>query len=395
MRSIFSSSQVQRDVITPPSWVAKILKIPVFRLSLGNDLISQIFISIHNFFSRICQGRSRSFSNFDPAIAQRSLDRFIALGATAQFVVPRDGKGRIQMMTFRAQNLEHKIQELGGSWERRVLSDREVLAIIPPEQESEAWADLKEKITHFHWPEEEGMFITCDFADAIPNDAPAKCFLFAHSTSNAFTSDWKRAGFYIGAKQDFCFFDNGNTWKNRGRRPSEESFYLEIEAVYEQLKDTYPLEHLWIGGSCGGAPVAAYLKRHLHEQGVNFFVEQSFSDLNDFVKPISPFFASRVKGSVSDGHFALEMENPPPSCHFDVQRLWENLNEPKGKMILVQVKDDEHISQAAYERYLKLAQSVNEHVRHIFFASTAKYRHGDDFFRYQMPRRNFMKAVFE
>jgi hypothetical protein len=389
-------------IITPYGCVAKILKIPVFRLSLGSDLVSRVIIAVYNFFSRLCQCNSRAFRSFDPAIAQKSVDRFVALGAKIDFVVPRDGKGEVQMMTFRAQDLEQNIQALGGSWERRSIQGREVFAIVPPSGGSAErfgeWLRFKEKLTHFHWREEEGMLTTCDSADAVPDGAAKRCFLYAHSTSGSFASDWKRAGFYLGAKQDFCFFDNGNTWKNSGRPPSEEGFYLEIEAVHKKIMNQYPIDSLWVGGSCGGAPVAAYLKRLLHDQGVNFFVEQSFPDLDDFVKPISPFFAPRVKGSLGDQTISEHMEDRPPACQFGAAKLWEDLPlyevPGKGKFILVQVEKDEHIDEAAYERYLDLARRVNANVKHILYSSTAKWRHADDFFRYQAPRREFLEAVF-
>lgn len=385
------------DVIVPYGWVAKILKVPVFRLALGDDLVSRIVIWSYNFFSRLCQSQS-SFRGFDPAIAQRSVDRFVALGAKTQFVVPRDGNGKIQMMTFRARDLEQRIQAHGGSWERRNVQGKQVFAIVPPDRQGAEWLDFKEKLSHFHWREEEGMLITCDCADAIPLDAAEQCFLYAHSTTGSFASDWKRAAFYLGAKQDLCFFDNGNTWKNSGRPPSEESFYLEIEAVYNKIKDERPFDRLWVGGSCGGGPVAAYLKRLLHDQGINFFVEQSFSDLNDFVKPISPFFAPLIKGSLSDQTLLKNTEPRPLACQFGAVKLWENLHRyegpRKGKVVFVQVRDDEHIKPDAYERYLNLAKRINVNVKHLLYTSTAKWRHNDDFYRYEAPRREFIEAVF-
>lgn len=142
--------QPPQGVIVPYGWMAKILKIPVFRLALGDDLVFRIIISVYNFFSSLCQGQSRSFQSFDPAIAQRSVDRFVALGATTHFVVPRDDRGQIQMMTFQAQNLEQKIRALGGSWERKQIQGNEVFAIVPPKDQGKEWSDFKEKLDHFH-----------------------------------------------------------------------------------------------------------------------------------------------------------------------------------------------------------------------------------------------------
>ncbi len=388
-----------KEVVTPPFFIAKILKVPVFRLSLGQDIISRICIFCYNFFSKICSRFTKSFSNFDPKIAQRSLERFSSLGADVRFVTPRDGKGKIQMMTFKAMDLEKNIAGLGGSWKRVNLQGKEVLAILPPENQSKAWLEFKEKLKHFRWKEEEGMLITCNCADVIPENSPKKCFLFAHTTSSAFISDWERAGLYIGAKQDLCFFDNGNTWKNTGRAPSEESFYLEIEAVYEIIKDLYPPQHLWIGGSCGGAPLAAYMKRRLHHQGVNCFIEKGFADMDDFVKPISPFFAPLVKGSLKSQDLPEDMVDRPPSCQFSAEKLWQPLSQYQGteggKVIIVHAENDDNISQGACDRYLNLAKKVSSKVKYISYNSTSKWRHGGNFFVYETPKRQFMQYLFE
>ncbi len=152
---------------------------------------------------------------------------------------------------------------------------------------------------------------------------------------------------------------------------------------------------MWVGGSCGGAPVAAYLKRLLHGQGVNFFAEQSFPDLDDFVKPISPFFAPRIKGCLADRSLPQDMKHRPPTCQFGIEKLWKDLQvSVRGKFVLVQVKDDEHIDEKAYERYLALARRINGTVKHILYSSTSEWGHSDNFFHYQGPRREFIEAVF-
>ena len=395
------SNQAPSGVIVPFNWVARVLRVPVFRLALGDDLVFRIIMAISAIFSGIvsliCQ-RQFNFRSFDPIRAQKSLDRFIELGAKARFVTPQDGEGKIQMMTFQAQDLETRIQALGGSWKRRQVQGKEVFAIEPPQDQGEQWLSFKEKLSHFHWKEEEGVIITCDHAELVPDNADKRCFLYAHSTSNCFASAWKRAGFYIGAKQDLAYFDNGNTWKNKGRSPSEEAFYLEIEAVYSTIKDKYPVENLWVGGSCGGAPVAAHLKRLLHEKGINFFAEQSFADLDDFVKPISAFFAPRVKGSVNDLAWPAKTPRPLVS-QFGTAQLWRDLplytGPKKGQFVLVEVDNDEDINPLAYQRYHDLARSVNTHVTHIVYTSKAAYHHADDFYNYPDSRREFLEAVFK
>ncbi len=389
---------------TPPQWIAKILKVPVYRMSLGNDLTSRIIIAVYRFFSAVgnfftC--KKNHFRPFDATKAQTSVERFEALGAQVEMVTPSTGKGHIQMMSFRAQDLEGKIKDLGGTWERRIVNGREVFAIDPQRPETQGWAEFKAKLSHFKsWKEEGGVIITSECADKIPENAPTQCFLCAHSTSGVFASEWFRAGFYIGAKQDFCFFDNGNTWKNSGRPPSEESFYEEIDTVYEKLQDkyNYPLSDMWVGGGCGAGPVAAYLKWRLHNQGINFFIEQSFADLDDFTRPISPFMAPWIKGSLKNNSRQVDGPDCPPACQFSPAQLWKDLEKnTEGKVIFVQVEKDEHIHEESYARYLKLCQTVNEKVHHIFFQAfpDSLWRHADDFFRHEENRSQFYGAVFD
>jgi len=376
-----------QNVKIPPIFIQKILRVPVYRLAL-NDLVSRIIRAVYVFFSRVFGNKVGSFKPFDPKIAQKSLDRFVALGANVEFVTPRDGKGKVQMMTFSAQDLEAKIVSKGGIWEKRTIEGKEVFAIVPPEKETGEWRDLREKLSHFHWREVEGMLITCEEAEKVNG---SNCFLYAGSTSSAFAAHWKRAGFYLGAKQDLCFFDNGNIWKNEGRPVSEGGFYLEAEAVYEKLRAKYSLDQLWVGGSCGGAPVAAYLKWRHHGEGINFFTEDSFPNFNDFKTPVSCLMPW-VKGSLGG---TTEMESPPPEWQFSVDQMWRDLSSSeKGKMVVIQLNEDEHISEEAYGRYWELATKINQAVARIRYNPTNAWKHASNFFAEPKARTHFWEAIF-
>ena len=393
------------EVIEVNGALRAMLRIPIFRLALMEHWVSCRIMNIGRAFSQ----RTLCPIPFDSQRAELSLQRFLSLGAQQHFVIPRDGQGKIHMMTFCARDLENKIKELGGAWERLDIAKHGenpqiVLAITPPHDHlsNQLWIELEEKILSFGWKKRENLIITCEDADLISEkDYFRYCFLYTHSTSSSFTSDWKRAGFYLGAKQDLCFFNNGNIWKSSGRpSPSEETFYLDIEAVYNRIKDNYSPQNIWVGGSCGGAPVAGYLKMLLHEEGVNFFAEQTFPHLRDFVShPLVPqFFSSRVPSCLNSRELPLDMPNRPPACQFSVENLWKNLERYEGeggKFILVEVNHDEHIPSEAYARYLKTARRINDKVFLIQFDSQADWHHADDFFHYPCPRRKFFQAVFQ
>lgn len=382
-------------VITPNPLLGKVLKVPIFRLAMGHDLVTRVIICAFKVFISICSFSLSFFKGFDAQRAEKSLERFIALGATNHFITPKDGLGKIQMMQLKAEDLEDRIHALGGKWEKTTCDTQHVFAIIPPKRPSASWHEFKEMLSHFHWKEENGMIITSKTCLADTDQALPKCFLYTHTTSSCFTSDWKRAGFYLGAKQDICFFDNGNIWKNTNRPVTEESFYLEIEAVYDQIKDQYRAQDLWLCASCGGGPVAAHLKRKLHNKGVNFVLEQGFINLEDFSQPFQSFITPRLKG-------ILNAKNPSDHDlvhHFSIESLWSSL--PKysglneGKVINVYVKHDEFIKEDDSLKFFNLAKRVNQSVYQIVFESNKKCRHMDDFFFYQKPAQRFWELVFE
>ncbi|QLH35354.1 MAG: hypothetical protein HWD61_03675 [Parachlamydiaceae bacterium] len=48
----------------------------------------------------------------------------------------------------------------------------------------------------------------------------------------------RRAGFYLGCKQNFCFYDSRGTWKSTGIA-SEAGYYNDAKAVFDKIKDYY------------------------------------------------------------------------------------------------------------------------------------------------------------
>ncbi len=106
----------------------------------------------------------------------------------------------------------------------------------------------------------------------------------------------------------------------------------------------------------------------------------------------------RVKGSVGNSEVGAHLPNPPRGCQFGVAKMWENLplyeGARGGKTIFVQVEKDEEISPEASLRYLNLCRKVNRNVSAITFTSPSKWKHADNFYSYEAPRRTFMRAVF-
>lgn len=349
---------------------------------------------------------------FDEQRAERSLNLFKAIGGQEAFVTPRDGKASIHMMTLKAQDLERKLEVFGAQWQRCELSDSEgnqVLAIIPPAEPSAEWEAFERTLGQFGWSrkrviheevEQEGI-ITCMDADCIPEGEETRCFLYCHSTSQSFIRDRKRAGYYLGMKQDACFFDNRGIWKSQGV-PSEGGYYLDVEAVHEALQreGQYDPQRLWLVGFCGGGSVMAHMKRLMHQQGVNFVAEQSFCHLRrDFIAQM-PTFAQWVADRTMSSLYYRDASSSEgiQETAFNVEALWRDLERyegPGGRVVLIHAANDQRLPQESKDLYAALAQTVNASVSRVYFTSLQEENpHADDFFPYPEAARAFTRIVF-
>jgi hypothetical protein len=364
-------------------------------------------------------------SLFDTERAERSLKIFKSLGAQEHFVSPRDGHAKIHMVTLKAKDFEFILLRHGALWKKIEIVDPEtqekktVFAIIPPKEKGpesigRSWDEFEtstlskmgwhKQIVTYEDGSQEEVIITCHNADLIPDEPEQnrRCFLYTHSTSASFIRDRNRAGLYLGMKQDLCFYDNRGIWKSTGI-PSEGGYYLDLEAVYEQLQkvSSYDPRKIWAVGYCGGGPVAAHLKAKFHDQGMNFMEEQSFSHFKrDFIDHL--FLPVRsLAAKLIPSLFARDMDslpNKPIECGLNVEELWRHLKPykgPGGKVILMHANNDERLSPEVSLHYEALAQKTSQAVFRIYFTSPPhKDAHSDDFFYYPSATRQFVRAVF-
>ena len=387
----------------------RIVRIPVFRAGVHHGCLERAIVWLYN----ACSKRTLFPFSFNESRAERSLRMFKNIGGVESFVRPRDEKGLVHMLTLRAKDFESILQSYGARWEEIVTGENHVLAIVPPADffaTQPAWKEFKKNtLLQFGWKEQTLRFdsgcvdviITSSDANLIPYRTWApRCFLYCRSASGPFIIDRPRAGFYLGLKQDFCFFSSRGIWKSEGT-PSEAAFYLDMEAVYEKLQSLNPYnpEQLWIGGFCGGTPVAAHLKKKLHASGVNFFAEQGFSNFErDFVapKPLSRFLMPWFLRTLYSRDIPRQLVDRPLECNFNIDGLWRDLKQSqKGKIVLIHARHDELISPAVKELFAELAARVNKVVVRIYFTPPRGVNgHSADFFIDSQARTLFVKAVF-
>ncbi|MES2345525.1 MAG: hypothetical protein V4494_06285 [Chlamydiota bacterium] len=406
----------QQIIIQPVhySYLERIFRTAVFRFAVKDSgLLEKALIYSY----KVCSERTLFPTTFNEVRAEKSLDILRALGAKEHFVKPDDGQANVHMLTLKAQDFEDILNSYGATWEHIEVPSKQgmqsVLAIVLPDASrwDDAWENYEQNcLLKMGWVKdivnvrgkEREVIITCDTAGPIlPSQWHEHCFLYTHSTSGPFSRDRARAGFYLGMKQDLCFFDNRGIGKSKGI-PTEAGFYADIDAVYKKLMETtaYDPKQLWLSGYCGGGPVAAYLKAKLHKRGINFIEEQSFSNFRrDFINKqhsIAKQFALHHMRALSSKN-AIEGVTPE-ECDFNVETLWKNLDyyeEPAGKVVLIHATNDQKLSDVSKDIYEDVARKVNKSVTRIHFTSApSRDAHSDDFFRYGDARQEFINAVF-
>jgi hypothetical protein len=362
---------------------------------------------------------------FNEKRAQRSLDLFKSLGAKQHFVATADGKANIHMITLQAQDLENKLHSYGARWEKMtVVSDvykepKEVIAIVPPVQletkiDGLSWEMFeKQVLAKFSWKRErvgmtdgseQDVIVTCDSASAVNTEGDKQCFLYCHSPGGPFIRDRQRAGFYLGMKQDVCFFDHRGSWLSTGS-PSEAGYYLDIEAVYQKMIEvgSYRPSQVWAVGFCGGSPIAAHLKSKYHHEGMNFVEEQGFSDLRKDMLDHQPWPARWLAYFALDALKSRDISDAcpqkPHEDYFNTEEKWSRLSPYQGiggKVILIHASNDTTLGKDAPDRFLELARRVSRKVGSLFFSSPeGTDGHNASFFEYETARRQFIEMVFK
>lgn len=400
--SIFSSFYSH-----PYSICERVLRTAVFQYGVINSSFEKSLIWIYKAFA----DRTFSPNVFDPEKAKKTLRIFESLGAIIESVVPKDGQATIQMMHFRANDLEEKIEAHGATWERLTIiennKEKEIFAIKPPQATTSEWQAFEEKLTHLKWKRRSveikskgaaEVIVTCEDAAKVPDaDCHRKLYLHVNPPDISFNMQTRRAGFYLGHKQNICFYNSRGTSLSNGIS-SEAGFYNDAMKTYEMIKDSYLPEDIWVTSACGGVAAAAYLKSQLHTTGVNFIFESGYSDLKkDWVDPQGLFaskFAYRYWTALASRD--IPSEHIPIETGFNIAALWQDLQMTDlGKVIVIPVANDQRLSPEADQRLLQLVQKVNKHVRHVIFSSADKHNpHSDSFYNYVDPSNQVLSYIF-
>jgi len=384
----------------------RIFRSAVFQVGANKGLLERIIMWIYNFFSKLeCSSKV-----IDEKRAEKGLNSLKNLGAKAEFITPKDGKAEIQMLRLNSDQLEKRIQQFGAKWEHLTAAEinekHSILAIIPPDTITEEWQHFEQDLLRLMWTKKTvnrngklvEVIVTCDNADMIKSsDFHTKLFLHINSSGVSFIMLPRRMGFYLGCKQNICFYDPRGSWKSKGL-PSEGGYYNDAMAIFNKVKDEYDSKNIWVSSTCGGCIPAGYLKSQTHILGVNFILENGFNNLEkDFIERecwLVRKFAEKYWSGLSAKD--LDAQEKPMETGFDNTKNWEHLKfTEKGQVIIVSVENDQRISPEVAKQNVALAKTVNKHVHHISFKGAKEDPHFDRYFKYPEFRAKALSYIFQ
>ena len=356
--------------------------------------LEQVIIYIY----RCCE-RCDCPPSFDEARMDHSLEIFRGLGAKDHHLLQEGGQASIHMITMKASDLQNILKQKGAKWVK--LGNEFV--ILPPKNPSADWGQFQKEYllnkTGWFLADRNGrkVIVTCENADLV-NAGQKNCFLHIHYP---FIRQRNRAGFYLGMMKDCAFYDVPGVRNSKGT-PSEKGFYLSSEAALAKLLSLgFSPSDIWVSGSCKTASVAAYLKKKYHAQGINFVSEQGYIDLEkemiDSQSWIPRLFAKWNLDALKSRDIPSDVAPHVEEDHFNTEKKWKNLPlMRRGKVVIINAKNDRTIPPGAETRYFELAKKVNEQVFLRYFDSPPGMNgHNGSCYDDPNMKREFIKIVFD
>lgn len=369
----------------PEIYGRKILRLCVFQHPENAGLFERSIFKVYKFFSQgVCT------AGYEPNRAKRGWKILENLGAKSSDIHVENHS--INIMEWDPKDLEEKIKNLGGSWDRFTLIDgQKVFAIQPPENFSEEWKTLELDLLKL-WPKKDGLIITCTSADEVTDEE--KLIIQVNSASTSYIMMREKMSFYLGCKKKLVCFDPPGTALNKGMA-TEGAYYAAIKAVYEKFANFSSPEHIWVCGACLGCASVAYLRSKI--PNINLILENGFVNLKkDMVKPEGRFVFSFAK------HFWNALfEGDAEKFGFNIAKMWKSYDYSPigysliGKIIVVSVKNDQRLSQDVTNNLIKKARQINEKVFHVNYQSSEKDPHFSRFEKYPEIRKKVLHYIFQ
>ncbi len=225
--------------------------------------------------------------------------------------------------TKNTEDFEKALQKFGVSFKTVKINDIECKAALLPETNRELEKTEEEPI----------------------------CILHTHSPGRSMCMDRKVIWLHLAAGYDITVWDPRGTEGSVGRA-TEKGIYLDAEAVYQQVKNKYAAQNIYLSGFCQGAAINAHLfKAHIDER-VNFVAHNTFSSMKALFEHQG--YCGLGKLTAKYGLEALKDSDDTDAIQdgFDTQEKFKNIKEKKSrtnKVILIDTDKDYFVPEKSTE----------------------------------------------
>lgn len=185
-------------------------------------------------------------------------------------------------------------------------------------------------------------------AESVP-PGPSPHILHCHSPGRSKDMDRRLVGQLLGAGCDLTIWDPRGTVDSTGVA-SEGGYYLDADAVFQQIQQNTPTNRIYVSGFCEGAAMAVYLKRRYHHLGIHLIASNPYTSMRDVVKGygLLGWFGVRYGlKALQDPSIAV-----PQDCFDNVEKL-RNLPRSEGKAIFIHTDTDRMMPRGTVQKLIE------------------------------------------
>lgn len=350
-----------------------LLRITVFQM--GEFKVPGAYWIMRVFQISTCDPRELKPFNLPRLEKARSL--LLACGGKEAFLTPADQKGSVHCMTFKAadffahfERMGVKRQEINWTNPQTGVSERR-MALVPNEATRKISSTLdrfQEETKKFRFP-----LITIDTPQGIvkgallpesptfkPNE-PHPIIFHSHSPGRSMCMELRVIGQFVGAGYDLALWDPRGTVYSEGRI-SEGGEYLDADAVFRHVRESYPANRIYLSGFCKGVGPNAYLAYKYRDQNIPFIAANPFDTMRKLTESSGWF--GRLFGHY--GLSALQSQDPETIRHlepeaqdyYDTPKKLRAISQADAPVIIISTDTDRLVPADSAQRIAEAVQNL-------------------------------------
>lgn len=269
---------------------------------------------------------------FDRQRLQSSKQLLQNFGCKEHTLVSKDAAANIHIMTCLSKDVFQAFKDKGAEPIEITYKNKPRKALLNPPPE----VIQKFRLNMIPIEVERGKVCLGALLPEAPKTKTFPHILYFHSPGRSMAMDRVFLLLHLLAGYDVTVCDLRGTAESTGT-PSEGGYYLDAEAVLDHVRESRPLNEIYVAGYCQGAAVAAHLKKKHHAEGLHYIASNPFTSYREVLEN------KGVLGKCA-ARFGLHAIKTPHLAHleddFDNVKKLSNLPVSAGKFIFIHTAGD-------------------------------------------------------